>query len=300
MTLSDQHPLVGVGLRSPHMDFFLSEPTHLSWLEIHSENYFQPHSLARRQLLTLREQYQISCHGIGLSLGSVARISADHLAKLKALVDHVEPIFVSDHLSWCENGGHHFNDLLPLPYTEEALDVFCRNVLEVQETLQRPLLVENPSSYVKFNHSTITEWEFLAEVHQRTECRLLLDFNNIHVSAFNHGFSSEAYLAGIPAAAVDEIHLAGFTAKQLDKGEIWIDTHSRPVSADVWQLFKAWSAEHGSRHTLIEWDLDIPAPDILLNEASKASTILTELTPTSSLNNPLEKALSKSAQRKAS
>ena len=277
MTLSAQHSLVGVGLRTPHMDFFLSEPAHFSWLEIHSENYFQPHSLARQQLLTLRERYQISCHGIGLSLGSVGRISAEHLTKLKALVKQVEPILVSDHLSWSEHGGHHFNDLLPLPYTEEALQVFCRNVLEVQDALQRPLLIENPSSYVKFAHSTIAEWDFLAEVHRRTGCRLLLDFNNIHVSAFNHGFGSETYLAGIPADAVDEIHLAGFTIKQLDKGEIWIDTHSRPVSDEVWQLFRQWSAKHGARHSLIEWDLDIPTPDVLIHEASKASTILNTL-----------------------
>ncbi|EGU36823.1 hypothetical protein VII00023_07674 [Vibrio ichthyoenteri ATCC 700023] len=282
MTLSAQHPLVGVGLREPHMDFFLSEPAHLSWLEIHSENYFQPNSIARKQLLTLRERYQISCHGIGLSLGSVARISQHHLANLQALVNQVDPILVSDHLSWSENGGHHFNDLLPLPYTEEALNVFCRNVLEVQEALQRPLLIENPSSYVKFNHSTIAEWDFLAEVHRRTECRLLLDFNNIHVSAFNHGFSHQTYLEGIPSQAVDEIHLAGFSVKKLDKGEIWIDTHSRPVSDEVWQLFAAWSTQHGARHSLIEWDLDIPSPDILLQQAGKASSILTSISSNTS------------------
>lgn len=277
MTQSTQHPLVGVGLRTPHMDFFLTEPTHFSWLEIHSENYFQPYSLARKQLLALRERYQISCHGIGLSLGSVERISQPHLNQLATLVGQVEPILVSEHLSWSEHGGHHFNDLLPLPYTEEALQVFCRNVLEVQDALGRPLLIENPSSYLKFGHSTIAEWDFLAEVHRRTECRLLLDFNNIHVSAFNHGFSSDTYLNGIPAEAVDEIHLAGFTIKELEHGDIWIDTHSRPVSDDVWQLFSAWTQRHGARHSLIEWDLDIPAPQILIEEASKASARLNVL-----------------------
>ena len=277
MTVSTQHPMVGVGLRPPHMDFFLTESKQFSWLEIHSENYFQPNSLARKQLLYLRERYQISCHGIGLSLGSVERISRSHLNQLSALVDAVEPILVSDHLSWSENGGHHFNDLLPLPYTEEALNIFCRNVLEVQEALQRPLLIENPSSYLKFAHSSITEWDFLAEVHRRTECRLLLDFNNIHVAAFNHGFASKTYLDGIPAEAVDEIHLAGFTIKQLDKGEIWIDTHSSPVSDDVWQLFTQWTAQYGARHSLIEWDLDIPTPQVLIAEASKASVQLNAL-----------------------
>ncbi len=274
MISTTQHPLIGIGLREPHLDFFLTEPAQLSWLEIHSENYFKPDSIARQQLRKIRQQYQISCHGIGLSLGSVERINRQHLQQLGSLVNEIEPMLVSDHLSWSENGGHYFNDLLPLPYTEEALDVFCRNVLEVQDALKRPMLIENPSSYLKFTHSTITEWDFLAEVQQRTQCRLLLDFNNIHVSAFNHGFTAHQYLQGIPADAVDEIHLAGFTVKQLDKGEIWIDTHSRPVSDEVWQLFQSWVAQHGARHTLIEWDLDIPEPDVLLSEAAKASAIV--------------------------
>ena len=275
MTIKHFHPSIGVGLRSPHIDYFLTEPTPLSWLEIHSENYFKPDSIARQQLRQIRQNYQVSCHGIGLSLGSVERVNPLHIKQLCNLVDEVEPILISDHLSWSENGGHYFNDLLPLPYTEEALTVFCRNVLEVQDALKRPLLVENPSSYVKFAHSTITEWEFLAEVQRRTDCRLLLDFNNIYVSAFNHGFDCKEYLQGIPSHKVDEIHLAGFTVKQLEQGEIWIDTHSRPVSDEVWQLFHEWVTKNGTRHTLIEWDLDIPAPDVLLGEASKASQILT-------------------------
>ena len=193
------------------------------------------------------------------------------------LIDETQPFLVSDHLSWSQRGGHYFNDLLPLPYTEEALEIFCRNVLDVQEYIKRPLLIENPSSYVKFSHSTIAEWEFLAEVQKRTECRLLLDLNNIHVSAFNHGFSSLEYIQGIPADKVDEIHLAGFTIKQLAKGEIWIDTHSQPVCDDVWALFEHWLALHGQRHTLIEWDLDIPEPETLLNECQKASHRLMQI-----------------------
>lgn len=152
--------------------------------------------------------------------------------------------------------------------------MFCRNVLEVQDALQRPLLIENPSSYLAFKHSTIPEWEFLAEVQQRTECRLLLDFNNIFVSSFNHQFSCDTYLEGIPASAVDEIHLAGFTKKQLEDSEIWIDTHSKPVCDEVWQLYSHWIMTHGTRHTLIEWDLDIPEPEVLLGEAEKASNLL--------------------------
>lgn len=274
MNLDHFHNKVGVGLRSPHLDYFTSETPPISWLEIHSENYFQPYSAARQSLLKLTDTYQISCHGIGLSLGSVARVSRQHLKQLQQLVKEVNPFLISDHLSWSENGGHYFNDLLPLPYTEEALAIFCRNVLEVQEALQRPILIENPSSYVKFNHSTISEWEFLSEVQKRTQCRLLLDLNNIHVSAFNHGFDSLHYLQSIPAHAVDEIHLAGFTIKQLDKGEIWIDTHSKPVSEEVWQLYQYWLEQYGERHTLIEWDLDIPEPQVLLQEAAKASRYL--------------------------
>lgn len=274
MHSTHSHPQVGVGLRSPHMNHFLSQPTPLNWLEIHSENYFQPHAPARRDLRRLRERYDISCHGIGLSLGSVAAVNTQHLAQLKTLVDDIDPILISDHLSWSENGGHYFNDLLPLPYTEEALAVFCRNVDQVQHALGRPLLIENPSSYLRFSHSTIPEWEFLRAVQQRTDCRLLLDLNNVHVSAFNHGFDSQTYLDAIPASAVEEIHLAGFSVKTLPHGEIWIDTHSRPVSDAVWQLFERWCRQHGTRRTLIEWDLDIPAPEVLLGEAHQAAARL--------------------------
>lgn len=271
MNKDNYHDQVGVGLRSPHIDYFTDNKPALSWLEIHSENYFQPYSPARQSLRKLMDDYQISCHGIGLSLGSVERVNPNHLKQLKSLIDEVNPFLVSDHLSWSENGGHYFNDLLPLPYTEEALEVFCRNVIEVQDYIQRPMLIENPSSYVKFAHSTIAEWEFLTEVQKRTDCRLLLDLNNIHVSAFNHGFDSQTYINAIPADKVDEIHLAGFTIKQLEKGEIWIDTHSQPVSDEVWTLYKQWLTTHGPRHTLIEWDLDIPQPDVLLAECHKAS-----------------------------
>ncbi len=268
------HPNAAVGLRTPHLDFFSQNPTLISWLEVHSENYFLAQSPQRQQLREIRSAHNISCHGVGLSLGSVERINQNHLVQLKELIDDIEPFLISDHLSWSQTGGHYFNDLLPLPYTEEALEVFCRNVIEVQDSLQRPMLIENPSSYLAFKHSTIPEWEFLAEVQKRTECRLLLDFNNIFVSSFNHGFSCEEYLSGIPTDKVEEIHLAGFTKKKLEQGEIWIDTHSKPVCDEVWKLYTDWIAQHGSRHTLIEWDLDIPEPQVLLAEATKASDIL--------------------------
>lgn len=276
MTIS-YNSAVGVGLRHPHIDYFLNEKPPLSWLEIHSENYFEPRSPSYRALQGIAQHYDISCHGIGLSLGSVDPVNQHHVQKLKTLIDDIEPIFVSDHLSWSSVNGQYFNDLLPLPYTEEALDVFCRNLDQVQHLLDRQLLIENPSSYLRYEHSTIPEWEFLSEVQRRTDCRLLLDFNNIHVSAFNHDFNAHDYVAAINPSVVDEIHLAGFTIKEVEKGEIWLDTHSKPVTPEVWQLYQNWVAQHGPRRTLIEWDLDIPEPEVLLDEAQKASVILTNL-----------------------
>ena len=271
------HDKVGVGLRTPHLDHFISQETPVQLLEIHSENYFQPNSMLRNSLRKLLDKYPISCHGIGLSLGSAEDVNPEHLQQLKTLIDEVEPLFVSDHLSWSQTGGHYFNDLLPLPYTEEALDYFCRNVLQVQESIQRPMLIENPSSYLSFQHSTIPEWEFLTEVQSRTDCRLLLDLNNVYVSAFNHKFNPHTYISSLPHHAVDEIHLAGFTVKQLEQGEIWIDTHSRPVCDEVWQLYQQWITEHGATHTLIEWDIDIPPVTELLHQAQLASEKLFNL-----------------------
>ncbi|MFD2179178.1 DUF692 domain-containing protein [Veronia pacifica] len=267
---------VGVGLRRQHHDYFQQNRPDIGWLEIHSENYFRPGSVSHTTLMSLREQYPISCHGVGLSLGSVDQLNPAHLAQLKTLVDAVNPILVSEHLSWSSVDGQYFNDLLPLPYTEEALDVFCRNVSQTQDYLGRQLLVENPSSYLSFSHSTMPEWEFLVEVQRRTQCGLLLDLNNIHVSAFNHGFDSKAYLEAIDPTTVQEIHLAGYTVSSTDSGEIWIDTHSRPVSEPVWHLYHYWVAKHGMCKTLIEWDADLPEPDVLLNEAQKARDIASE------------------------
>ena len=272
--------MVGVGLRSPHIHQFISERPDIGWLEIHSENYFTPNSPARQQLRDIANHYPISCHGIGMSLGSADDLDTHHLSQLKQLVEEINPIAVSDHLSWSSVDGQYFNDLLPLPYTEEALAHFCRKVEQVQDTLGRQLLVENPSSYLSFNHSTIPEWEFLRAVQQRTGCGLLFDLNNIYVSSFNHGFDCQTYLEAIDPRTVKEIHLAGFTVKQFEQGEIWIDTHSQPVSEPVWQLYRQWVRQHfatlGGVPTLIEWDLDIPEIDVLLGEADKAQRIIAE------------------------
>ena len=274
MGFLSQQP-IGVGLRSPHIAKIITQRPQLGWLEIHSENYFNPHALARQQLRQLRQHYPISCHGIGLSLGSADPLNVAHLHQLKQLITETEPFLISDHLSWSSIDNQYFNDLLPLPYTEEALNNFCEKVIQVQDTLQRQMLIENPSSYLQFQHSTIPEWEFLMAVQQRTECGLLLDLNNIYVSSFNHGFDCQTYLAAIDPTVVQEIHLAGFIRKQLPQGEIWIDTHSQPVSSEVWQLYQQWISHHGSHTpTLIEWDADIPTLTILLAEADKAQAII--------------------------
>ncbi len=274
MDFSSQQP-IGVGLRSPHIAEIITSQPPIGWLEIHSENYFNPHSLARQQLRQLQSHYPISCHGIGLSLGSTDPLNLEHLQQLKQLITEAKPFLISDHLSWSSVDGQFFNDLLPLPYTEEALDNFCDKVDQVQHALNRQMLIENPSSYLQFQHSTIPEWEFLMAVQRRTGCGLLLDLNNIYVSSFNHHFDCQTYLAAIDPTVVQEIHLAGFIRKQLPQGEVWIDTHSQPVSAAVWQLYQQWIRCHGSHTpTLIEWDAEIPSLATLLAEANKAQAII--------------------------
>jgi uncharacterized protein (UPF0276 family) len=260
----------GIGLRSPHYRALLDTLPPLAFLEVHSENFFgeggQPHWF----LGQLRQHYALSLHGVGLSLGTTDELSISHLAKLKKLIARYEPTLVSEHLCWGAVDGRHTNDLLPLPYTEEALALMCRHVDQAQTFLGRQILVENVSSYLQFTHSTIPEWEFVAQVAQRTGCGFLLDVNNIYVNAVNHGFSAAEYLRAIPAEGVQEIHLAGFD----DNGQCLIDTHGKKVSDAVWQLYAEAITLVGDKPTLIEWDADIPALNILLGEANKANDIL--------------------------
>jgi uncharacterized protein len=262
----------GIGLRSPHYRELLETLPPLAFLEVHSENFFgeggQPHWFLRQ----LRQHYPLSLHGVGLSLGTTDELSRTHLIKLKKLIDRYQPSLVSEHLCWGAVGGRHTNDLLPLPYTDEALVLMCRHVEQAQAYLGRQILVENVSSYLQFEHSTIPEWEFVAQVAQRTGCGLLLDVNNIYVNAINHGFSATDYLSAIPCDAVQEIHLAGFD----DNGKCLIDTHGKKVSDPVWQLYAEAISIVGNQPTLIEWDADIPALNILLDEAKKADRILTQ------------------------
>ena len=262
----------GIGLRAPHCREIVESRPNIGWVEVHSENYFGDGGQPHRFLELIRADYPLSLHGVGLGLGSSDALNVDHLRKLARLIDRYEPALVSEHLCWSAAGGRHLNDLLPLPYTEEALAHTWHRIEEVQGILGRQILIENVSSYLQFRQSTIPEWEFLAEVSRRSGCALLLDVNNIYVNSVNHGFDPRAYLASVPAAAVHEIHLAGFDAT----GACLIDTHGAPVADAVWSLYREAIGCIGPRPTLIEWDTDIPPLEVLLSQASRAVQILEE------------------------
>jgi len=265
---------VGIGLRSPHYQNVLDTRPDIGFLEVHSENYFNSHSKNHHYLEQIAPLYPLSFHGIGLSLGSSEDISQQHLKQLKTLIDRFQPTLVSDHLSWCSLQGNFFNDLLPTPYTKEALDFFVNNVNQVQDYLQRQILVENPSSYLEYKEGYYSEPEFINELSARTGCGLILDLNNIYVSATNHHFSVQKYLQTINHKAVQEIHLAGFSEKMIEGERLLIDTHSTLVSQPVWDIYQQYiTSTQTDAVTLIEWDLDIPELDVLLSEAAKASVI---------------------------
>jgi uncharacterized protein len=264
----------GIGLRFAHHREVIQSRPAVAWFEVHSENYMGggPTPAILEQV---RCHYPISLHGVGLSLGSVEPLSAEHLARIRALIDRFEPGLVSEHLAWSVVDGAYLPDLLPLPMTEEALDVVCRNVEQAQHALKRRLLVENPSSYLRYRHSTIPEWEFLVAMARRTGCGLLCDVNNIYVSSCNHGWSASGYLAALPPRAIGEIHLAGHAVRQIDGGRVLrIDDHGSEVSAPVWALYSEALARFGPVPTLIEWDTDIPALQVLMTQARSAQDVL--------------------------
>lgn len=260
----------GIGLRSPHHREVLHGKPAVAWLEVHSENFFGAGGPNPRYLDAIRADYPISLHGVGLSLGSTDPLDVEHLAELKGLIARCEPGLVSEHLAWSSVAGRYLNDLLPLPYTEEALKHICLRIGQTQDYLGRQLLIENLSSYLRFAHATIPEWEFLAAVAELTGCGILLDVNNIYVSAVNHDFDPYLYIQAIPSAAIQELHLAGFH----DAGDCLIDTHGTPVSAAVWRLYRHTLRCHGLKPTLIEWDTAIPALPVLLQEAAKAQSLM--------------------------
>lgn len=264
----------GIGLRSGHYGAVLETWPAVGWLEVHPENFFAAGGRTLAILEQVRSHYPLSLHGVGLSLGSTDPLNRTHLDKLKALIARFEPALVSEHLSWGSAGGIYLNDLLPLPYTEEALQHMVGRVLEVQDALGRQILIENVSSYLTFTNSDLPEWEFLAQLAAHSGCGILLDINNIHVNAHNHGFDPLSYLDHIPAEPVQEFHLAGFTTRAVDHGELLIDTHNRPVCAAVWRLYAAAVERFGPRPTLIEWDQDLPPLATLLAEAAQADALL--------------------------
>lgn len=268
----------GVGLRAVHHEAVLnpdplaSSPA-LSWFEAHSENYFGRGGAQRRILPRIRERYAISLHGVGLSLGSTDALDRAHLAELARLIREVDPVFVSEHLSWCSVDGRFANDLLPLPYTEEALTHMIERVRQVQDFLGRQILIENVSSYVTFADASLPEWDFLAALSHETDCAILLDVNNVYVSAMNHGFDPYLYLNRIPRHAVREMHLAGHSMRRIGGRDVRVDTHDRPVCDAVWALYEAAVQRFGPLPTLIEWDSNIPSLDVLVAEARKADRI---------------------------
>lgn len=276
MPATDSRPIpaqAGIGLRSPHHRNFLASRPPVPWVEVHSENFFADGGRQLAVLDAVRQDYGLSLHGVGLSLGSVDPLDAGHLQRLRRLVRRVEPALVSEHVCWSSAGGVFLNDLLPLPCTREALDHLVARVTAVQEFLQRRILVENVSSYLQFDGAEMTEWDFLVTLARRSGAGILLDVNNIHVSAVNHGFAATDYLAAIPPELVGEIHLAGHTVAD----GLLIDTHSAPVADAVWALYEQAVQRLGPQPTLIEWDANLPELPVLLAEARKADNLLSRL-----------------------
>jgi uncharacterized protein (UPF0276 family) len=263
----------GIGLRGPHLAEVLATRPPVAWLEVHPENYLGG-GPAVRALQAIREHYPLSFHAVGLSVGTADGVDRRHLSRLKGLMDRLEPALVSEHLAWSQVGGAYLNHLLPLPYTEEALASVCRNVDEVQSTLGRRVLIENPSGYLRFTSSTIPEAEFLAALARRTGCGLLCDVNNVYVTAQNLGLDAFAYLAALPSDAVGEIHLAGHAVNDAGGRPILIDDHGSPVDPAVWFLYEHALGRFGALPTLVEWDTHIPALEVLLQEARRADTRL--------------------------
>ena len=267
----------GIGLRFQHHEALLETRPAIAWLEVHTENYCGGGPSAAT-LELLRRDHALSLHGVGLSLGSASALDRRHLRRVRDAVRRFQPELVSEHLSWCSVEGSWMPDLLPLPLTEEALACVCRHVGQVQEALGREILLENPSSYLQYTHSTIPEWEFLAEVATRSGCGILCDVNNIFVSAANHGWDAAQYLQALPAARVKEIHLAGHSIRPLPGGgSLRIDDHGSRVADEVWILYAAALRRVGAVATLVEWDNDVPALDVLLAEARKAASMLQEV-----------------------
>lgn len=270
-------PRAGVGLKPEHYRDILDDAPDIGWFEIHAENYMGEGGPPHAYLTAVRESYPLSLHGVGLSIGGSGPLDKAHLDRLKALVDRYQPSLFSEHLAWSSHDTVYLNDLLPLPYTEETLQRVCAHIDEVQVTLQRPMLLENPSTYVAFTETSMSEVEFLREIVRRTGCGLLLDVNNVFVQATNHGFEPIDFLDSFPAEHVGEIHLGGHAEDEDEDGSaLLIDDHGHEVADPVWSLFAHALARTGPKPTLIEWDNDVPAWPQLFAEAKRADAVIAE------------------------
>lgn len=268
-------PRAGVGLKPEHYKAILASEPDLGWFEVHAENYMGAGGPPHRYLTAIRERYPLSLHGVGLSIGAARPLDREHLKRLRHLVERYEPGLFSEHLAWSTHDTGFFNDLLPLPYDEESLSRIADHIDEVQDTVGRRMLLENPSTYVAFAESTMSEIDFLAEVVRRTGCGLLLDVNNVHVSATNQQYDPVEYIDRFPVEHVGEIHLAGYAPDIDDHGApLLIDAHDRPVDPKVLELYEHTLARAGAVPTLVEWDNDVPEWPVLFAEAQRADAVL--------------------------
>ncbi|OZI43284.1 hypothetical protein CAL21_21125 [Bordetella genomosp. 4] len=267
--------LAGVSFKHAHLPDILANALVEGFFEVHAENYMGMGGPPHRMLTAIRQDYPLSLHGVCMSIGGPDELDSGHLARFRDLVRRYEPMLVSEHLAWSSHAGTFFNDLLPLPYNHDTLAHVCSHIAQVQDAIGRPLLLENPATYVAFASSTMSELDFLKMMVQRTGCGLLLDINNVFVCATNHGFSASAYLADFPLDQVGEIHLAGHGSQVDDEGDaLLIDGHDRAVDDVVWDLYDSVIARGGPRPTLIEWDSDLPRWPILRDQASRARQIM--------------------------
>jgi len=264
---------VGIGLRSPHYQDILTNKPAVPWFEVLSDNYLNPGGMPLYYLEQIRQDYPVNLHGVGMSLGSTDPLNLDYLLRLKRLAQRIEPAYISDHLAWISVNGCYLNDLMPLPYTEEVMEHLAKRILQVQEFLGRQILLENPSLYLTFTESTMSEWAFIQGLLEKADCYLLLDINNVYVSATNQGFDSFDYLNALPANRIKEIHLAGYEERE----DYLFDTHGYPVHNPVWKLYQGALERFGAVPTLIEWDTDIPDFEVLMAEASKAQQQLAKV-----------------------
>jgi uncharacterized protein (UPF0276 family) len=273
----DARNLVGTSFKHQHLPAILADGLKDGFFEVHAENYMGAGGPPHRAIAAIRDAYPLSLHGVCMSIGGPGPLDVAHLTRFCDLVARYEPLLVSEHLAWSSHGGTFFNDLLPLPYTKETLGHVCDHIDQVQEAIKRPMLLENPSTYVAFASSAMSEADFIRAVVQRTGCGLLLDINNVFVSATNHGFSAQAYLDGLPLEQVGEIHLAGYSEQSDDEDQLLlIDSHDRAISDAVWSLYRHVIKRIGPHPTLVEWDSDLPAWPVLRAQALAARQIMAE------------------------